>query len=51
MAREMAHVVMAAEGICVEYRALDRIVPAVEDVAVTIVAGSLTVIAGPSGSG
>ena len=51
MAHEIQHVVMAAEGICVEYRALDRIVPAVEDVAINIVTGSLTVIAGPSGSG
>ncbi len=51
MAPETQHVVMAAEGLCVEYRALDRIVPTVEDVAINIVTGSLTVIAGPSGSG
>lgn len=51
MAPDLARSVLAADGICVEYRALDRIVPAVEDVDVRIAAGSLTVIAGPSGSG
>lgn len=43
--------VLQAEGICVGYRSLDRVVPAVVDVSLTVSAGAFVALAGPSGSG
>lgn len=43
--------VLRAVGIGVDYRTADRVVTAVDDVAVTVGPSSLTVLAGPSGSG
>jgi ABC-type lipoprotein export system ATPase subunit len=43
--------VLAASRVCVDYRSADGIVAAVVDVDVDVPAGSLTVLAGPSGSG
>lgn len=49
MERELP--VLRAAGVGVDYRTADRVVTAVDDATLVVAAGTLTVLAGPSGSG